>query len=492
MIQIGIHKSNPLRIQINTEDYKYLKELNEYFSEKVPNYFFMPQYRSGGWDGTVSMFNKLSRTIPYGLLFDLIKFHKEYEDAPELKVAPDVKRMFKGSKLKPVYDLSLYPYDYQEDCIDAALQHTKGLIRVATAGGKSLIIAYVIKTLAEKFTYKKNKSIIIVPTKDLMTQFVENLLEYGIDESHVGTAFAHSKQFDKDIVISTWQTLSRNHDKLPLYNTLIVDEVHGAKSHEVKKIVSKAKSAKYRLGFTGTLHSGKLDNWNVKAFLGPVLRDYSAGKLAEMGHIAKCSVNVLNIEYENAKTRFDGDYNDVKDILFTNNYRLDVLRHLVQGLDATVLLLVGKVEKEGVILKEYFEAHKARGNIDKEVVFLSGKTSTDEEREFWRLEASKRKDLIVIATYGIFQLGINIPPLKYLVLAAPFKSKIRVLQSIGRTLRKHTEKVSGAQIFDLVDVTKYFEDHGLKRLRHYYSEKFEVNEYMLKEGDDIDIIDLFS
>jgi superfamily II DNA or RNA helicase len=161
---------------------------------------------------------------------------------------------------------------------------------------------------------------------------------------------------------------------------------------------------------------------------------------------------------------------------------------LVQGLDATVLLLVGKVEKEGVVLKEYFDAHKARGNIDKEVVFLSGKTSTDEEREFWRQEAMERKDLIVIATYGIFQLGINIPPLKYLVLAAPFKSKIRVLQSIGRTLRKHTEKVSGAQIFDLVDITKYFEDHGLKRLRHYYSEKFDVKEYVLKEGDEIDFM----
>ena len=155
----------------------------------------------------------------------------------------------------------------------------------------------------------------------------------------------------------------------------------------------------------------------------------------------------------------------------------------MQILDDTVLLLVGKVEKEGVFLRDYFKNQ----NLNKEVVFLSGKTSTDEEREFWRKEATKRKDLIIIATYGIFQLGINIPPLKYLVLVSPFKSKIRVLQSIGRALRKHSEKVHGAQIFDIVDTTKYFEDHGIRRLRHYYSEKFNVREFILNEGDGADV-----
>jgi len=486
MITAEIYEKDHLKIRINAKDYKYLKELHKFFQEKVPNYFHMPQYRSGFWDGTISVFNKQTRTIPYGLFFDYLKFHKNYENPPELKVAPDVKRLFKGPKLKPKYDLELYPYDYQIDCIQAALDHTKGIIRSATASGKSLMIAYIIKTLAEAYTYEKNRSIIIVPTKGLITQFVKDLTGYGIEESLIGLVYAKSKQFTHPIVVSTWQTLSKNHDKLPLYKTLIVDEVHGAKSHELKKIVSKAKHAKYRLGFTGTLHSGRLDNLNVKSFLGPILREYSADDLAELGHIAECTVNVFNIEYEDFEERFSGDYNDVKDDLFQNTYRLDLLHHLVQGLDSTVLLLVGKVEKEGVVLKEYFDSH----NVDKEVVFLSGKTSTDEEREFWRQEATKRDDLIVIATYGIFQLGINIPPLKYLVLAAPFKSKIRVLQSIGRSLRMHSEKVHGAQVFDLADITKYFKDHSLKRLRHYYSEKFNVREYMFKEADVIDLTNM--
>jgi len=445
----------------------------------------MPQYRAGGWDGTVSLFNKLSRTIPYGLLFDLLRFHKglraNQAETPQLIIDPEVKALFKGPIIKPKYDLKFAPYDYQKDCIEEALRSTKGIIRSATASGKSLMIAYIAKSIAESI--KDNRTLIIVPTTGLISQFVEDLTDYGIPKSQIGTVYAKSKQFTKPIVVSTWQTLARNHDKLYLYNTVIVDEVHGVKSHELKKIVSKAKGAQYRLGFTGTMHSGELDNLNVKSFLGPMLKDYSAGKLAEMGHIAECTVNVMNIIYQDHEERFQGDYNDVKEILFHNPYRLRTLTNLVRCLDNTVLLLVGKVEKEGVVLRDYFRGQA----LDKEVVFLSGKTSTDEEREFWRKEATKRNDLIVIATYGIFQLGINIPPLKYLVLVSPFKSKIRVLQSIGRALRKHAEKVHGAQIFDIVDTTKYFEDHGIRRLRHYYSEKFTVREFILNEGDEADV-----
>jgi len=482
-IEITKHDKNPLRLRIGTEDYRYLTKLYKYFSAKVPNYFHMPQYRTGAWDGTVSMFNKTTRSIPYGLFLDFIKFHKEYENPPELKIAPDVKRIFRGPDIEPVYDLELYPYDYQQECIESALKHTKGIVRSATASGKSLMIAYVLKSLSEYYSWERNRSIIVVPTKGLITQFLKDLTSYGIDESLIGLVYAKSKQFEHPIVISTWQTLSRNHDKLPLYNTIVVDEVHGAKSHELKKIVGRARNAIYRLGFTGTMHSDVLDNWNVKSYLGPVLKDFSAGDLADMGHVAQCTVNVINVEYKDADERYSGDYNETKELLFNNKYRLELIRKLVQDLDSTALLLVGKVEKEGVILKNYLENNS--GN--KKVVFLSGKTSSDEEREFWRLEATKRDDLVIIATYGIFQLGINIPPLKYLVLAAPFKSKIRVLQSIGRALRNHAAKIKGAQIFDITDDTKYFGDHGLKRLRHYYAEKFTVNEFLLNEGDPLDL-----
>jgi superfamily II DNA or RNA helicase len=273
-----------------------------------------------------------------------------------------------------------------------------------------------------------------------------------------------------------------------LYNTIIVDETHQAKSHTLKTILGQATRAQYRLGFTGTLHAGDLDNWNVKAYIGPVIRDYPSQLLAKWGYVAKCNVNTINIDYEDPyDERFYGNWATVRDDVFNNHYRMEVLKTLVKQVDSTCLLLVGRVDLEGKILKKVFK----EAGIDKEVVFLSGKTATLEERDFWRKEAIKRKDLIVIATYQIFQVGINIPPLKYLIMAAPFKSKIRVLQSIGRALRKHADKVNGAEIFDIADICKHFDKQANIRQRMYGSERFNVREIVLREGDQFDLASSF-
>jgi superfamily II DNA or RNA helicase len=208
-----------------------------------------------------------------------------------------------------------------------------------------------------------------------------------------------------------------------------------------------------------------------------VIREYSAGFLADQGYISKCTVNVLNLEYD---SEYTGDYHQIRDEVFRNEYRLKMIKYLAQNLDHNVLLLVDKVEKEGEFLEQYLT------NIGKEVVFLSGRDDVD-VREKWRHECMKRDDICLIATYGIFTMGINIPNLKYIVLAAPFKAKIRILQSIGRSLRKHADKESGAQIFDITDQVKFFNKYGIIRIRYYDSEDFEVKELVFHEGETISL-----
>jgi superfamily II DNA or RNA helicase len=488
IVNIKRLEDNPLRIQVNTDDTQYLKDLHKALSDFVPNYYHMPQFKRGGWDGKSSMFLKPNRSVPYGLLMDVIRYHKKHYPGHTLDIDPDVSGLFRGQLLNYKFDLSLCPYDYQQDCIDGAIRNTKGIIRSATASGKSLMIAYILKILND-FNISK-RQIVIVPTTNLITQFVGDLIDYGIDQKDIGSVWQKAKQFDKPYVISTWHTLAkRKYVKyINLYNTIIIDETHQAGAFQIRKILGKATRAQYRLGFTGTLHAGDMENWNVKAYLGPVLKDYPSQLLAKWGYVAKCNVNVINLDYDDPYyEKYSGSYPDVRDDIFNNPYRMHVLTEIVKQVDSTILLLVGRVELEGVILKEIFK----KANVDKEVVFISGKTSTDEEVEFWRQEAIKRRDLILVATYGKFQHGINIPPLKYLVMAAPFKSKIRVLQSIGRTLRKHVEKSDGAQIIDIADMCKYFDDHADKRMRLYYSERFYVKEVFLKMGDNFDLLSLF-
>ena len=164
-------------------------------------------------------------------------------------------------------------------------------------------------------------------------------------------------------------------------------------------------------------------------------------------------------------------------MVFNQHYRLELIKRVIDIIgNNNVLILVGLVEKEGELLKDYLE----KVLPDKTVVFLSGKDKVT-VREEWREEFKNRNDIILIATYGIYQMGINIPPLKYLIFASPFKSEIRILQSIGRTLRKHASKIDGSYIIDIVDRAPYIYLHAKKRYSFYKKEKFKI------EKVDIDI-----
>jgi superfamily II DNA or RNA helicase len=462
---------DPLTIQIQTDDIDYLDMMRDEFTRYVSGFRFVPAYKSGAWNGKVSMIHEFRRTFPYGILLDYMRTHKRNFKRISLELDPKVTELFKGPDLNINYNLKYYPRPYQKDCIEAALTHTKGIIRSATASGKSLVIAYIIKALLENGLIKK--ALIIVPSTSLIRQFHDDLLDYGFVDDVIGEVYSDKKQWDRDIVISTWQSLKNNRKQIMPFGCVIVDETHGAKAHELKKLLAST-PAKYRLGFTGTMPLNALDNWNTKAYLGPIIREYPSGLLAEQGYISKCTVNMFHINY---KTDFEtDDYHQLRDLIFSNPYRLKVLSTIANQLDHNVLFLVHKVEKEGEMLKDYFK--KIRG---KEVVFLSGKDSV-ERREKWRKACMKRKDLILIATYGIFQQGINIPNLKYVVLASPFKAKIRILQSIGRALRKHEDKAEGAKIYDIVDNIKPFKKYGVIRLRHYDSEGFDTKEHTFFES----------
>jgi hypothetical protein len=213
---------DPLNIRIDTGNYDYLKGVMEFLSEFVDNYYFMPKFKNGAWNGKVSKFSKPKRTFPYGLLLDVIKY--TIKDWPDLiyEVEVDVKKTFTGIAIDPKWDLLYYPYDYQEDCIRTALRASKGIIRSATASGKSVMIAYITKTLLEnKIT---NNVIIIVPNLSLIEQFKSDLIEYGMDEKLIGKLNAKTKQLDKPIVISTWQSLQRRKKEMLRFQSVIVDE----------------------------------------------------------------------------------------------------------------------------------------------------------------------------------------------------------------------------------------------------------------------------
>jgi len=490
---VKVELDDLMNLKIETENFHHLDKIKEYFTSYVDGFQFMPQYKCGNWNGKVCMIKGINN-LPYGLLFDLLKEYKRsWKKEFKLVIDDNVKQIFKGPNVKPIYDLKYKPYFFQDDCIKSALKYTKGIIRSATASGKSLIITYIIKTLLEN-NDKTNvhQALIVVPSKSLVEQFKNDMIDYGIQEEIIGKIYSGSKQWDKEIVITTWQSLNNNLDKISNYGCIIVDECHSAKAHVLKEILSHSYNSNYRIGFTGTMHQHTLDNWNTKSYLGPILKEYSSGFLAEKGYIAKCNVHFIYLNYNNDySNKWNADYNEAKEIIFNDEFRLNFIYNLVNSLDHNVLLLVGLVEKEGKLLESYLNKLSMLVEGQKTVKFLSGKDNV-EERELWRKKCMHSKNIALIATYGIFQQGINIPNLKYIIFASPFKSKIRVLQSIGRSLRKHADKEKGSQIFDIIDNTKYFKSHGESRLRFYDSEGFNVIELNTNQSDGYNIKDIIS
>jgi superfamily II DNA or RNA helicase len=461
MYKVKLLLGDNYKIKIISNHDTYLRDMKEEFAIHVPNYFFMGKYKARMWDGKTHFITERG-FLPFGLLLDFMRVSlKKY---PEVKIVPDdrVKALFKGPSIPIKYDLSLEPRPYQKETVESTIRFTKGIIRSATASGKSLAISYILKNLLDNQDVTNvSRGLIVVPSKSLVEQFKGDMIEYGIPESYIGKVYDKYKQWDNNIVISTWQTLRNNHDKLPMYDCIIGDECHQNKAHELKKIFSKTK-AQYRLGFTGTLPTHITDLYNIKSYLGPVLKEYPSGLLAEQGYIAQCTVKVHRLKYPHVDSK---TYRGIKDEVFNDRERLELIGKIVNGIDDNVLLLV-TYKAEGEKLRQML-----RRRTKREVVFLSGDDKTD-TREEWRQKMIKEKNIALIATYGIFQQGINIPNLKHGIFASPSKSKIRVLQSVGRTLRAHNDE--RAYIYDIIDECKFLSTHGEKRLDYYENEGFEI------------------
>mgnify|MGYP000867560778 FL=1 len=190
---IRIKKLDELSIQIITDDRAYIIGAKDYFTDYVEGFRFQPRFKAGGWDGKISMLSG-NRSLPYGLLFDLIKFHKTYYKDIELKIDDDVKDFFTGVWVDPEYDLNIFPRPYQIECIDACLKYRSGIIVAATASGKSCTITYIIKALMSERKIKK--ALIIVPTISLCIQMKKDFEDYGWDIP-IDVKFNKSKFYKK-------------------------------------------------------------------------------------------------------------------------------------------------------------------------------------------------------------------------------------------------------------------------------------------------------
>ena len=463
-----------VNVKIENLDLDTRKYLVKKFKYEDPTARYRPAYKLGRWDGSVSFFG-LGGTTYLSMLEQVLgelENRNYYIEVEDQRVSPPLEfdqifedfwgdqtwpegHRFAGEKIRL--------RDDQVEVINKFLENPQCIQEIATGFGKTITTATLAK-ICEKY----GRTITIVPNKSLVEQTEEDFLNCELD---VGVYYGDRKDLNKTHTICTWQSLNilekKSHDNddivslaefLDGVQTVMVDEVHMAKADVLKKLLTHNIShAAIRWGLTGTVPKADIDFQNIRCSLGDVIHRVTAHELQEKGVLSDCHVNVV----QTAEWKEFGSYAEELKYLVTDATRMTYVSNLINEISQSgnTLVLVDRIES-GRIITEAIENS----------VFISGEVKTkDRKEEYDEIKTSTNK--IIVATYGVAAVGINIPRIFNLVLLEPGKSFTRVIQSIGRGIRKADDK-DFVQIWDLTAASKYAKRHLTERKKFYKEAKY--------------------
>jgi superfamily II DNA or RNA helicase len=460
-----------VNIKIEGLDLDCRKKLVNTFKYEIPGARYQPAVRLGRWDGKVAYF-QLGGSSYINLLPEILPILEQYDYDIELDDQRDYQTQFEFTQIRedsfahkvwpkghPMAGQPVMLRDYQVKIVNDYLGNPQCIQEVATGAGKTLMTA-ALSLSVEQY----GRTIVIVPNKDLVRQTEADYVNLGLD---VGVYFGDRKEFGKTHTICTWQSLNvllKNtqsgtgditiHDFIEDVVCVIVDEVHMAKADALKTLLSGVMSRiPIRWGLTGTVPKEPYEFKSLLVSLGPVISHLSASELQDRGVLANCHVNIVqlidHVEYK--------EYQSELKYLLEESGRLDAMSGLIKTINETgnTLVLVDRVAA----------GHALVERLGDKAVFVSGATkSKDRQSEY--AEVADATDKIIVATYGVAAVGINIPRIFNLVLVEPGKSFVRVIQSIGRGIRKAEDK-DHVQIWDVTSTCKFAKRHLTKRKQFY-------------------------
>ena len=446
------------------------KDLVNKFKYEIPGARYLPAVRLGRWDGKVAYF-QLGGSTYINLLPDILPvldqrgYDIDVEDVREYRTTFDFEQVTEDTfadilwpKGHPAAGEPIVLRDYQIDIINKFLENPQCMQEVATGAGKTIMTA-ALSASVEKY----GRSIVIVPSKSLVTQTEADYINMGLD---VGVLFGDRKEYTKTHTICTWQSLNALVKNSKNYETdvtigefiegvvcVMVDEAHSAKADALKSMLTTIFArVPIRWGLTGTVPKEEYAFQASHCCIGPVIGRLSASELQEAGHLSNCHVNIVQLaDYVEYK-----DYQAELKYLLETEDRLDYIAELINKIAETgnTLVLVDRVGPGKLLASKINNA-----------VFVSGATKAKDRKDEYD-DVAISDDKVIVATYGVAAVGINIPRIFNMVLLEPGKSFVRVIQSIGRGIRKAEDK-DFVQIWDITSTCKFAKRHLTKRKAFY-------------------------
>ena len=438
---------------------------------EIPGARFMPSVKMGRWDGKQS-FCTIGGNTYINLLDVVLPIIEEagysFTEVQDLRIEHNIKfpkvdkNLFDGKVWAKGHDLEGQPielWDHQVECINNFLENLQCVQEISTGAGKT-ILAAALSYLVEKHT--DGRTIVIVPNKDLIRQTQLDYVNVGLD---VGVYYGDRKDIGNQHTICTWQSLN-NLEKLgeidglnvlqaflDQVNCVICDEVHGVKADILHKMLTRHMGhIPIRWGMSGTLPEYEFQEKALLTGVGETVNELTAKELQDIGVLANCHVDIIQLqdsgEYKS--------YPEEQKYLLTNPARMKYIAESIQKIAETgnTLILVDRI-KAGELLEDFVDNS----------IFLSGSDNSNTRKENYD-KVNQGTNEIVIATYGIAAVGINIPRIFNLVLVESGKSYIKVIQSIGRGIRRAKDK-DFVQIYDFTSSLKYSKRHLTKRKSFY-------------------------
>lgn len=490
MTKITVEKINEVNIRLYSE-YSVEQELSDFFTFDVPGAKFMPAFKQRLWDGKIRLYDLQRKTLYAGLLdyvrefaerneYTLEHLANEHFDGPasfDNISSEEIREYVEGlnptTKGKPIAIR-----DYQLEAVSRALNQHRSVLVSPTASGKSFIIYSAMRWLLDC----GHRILIVVPTTSLVEQLYSDFADYSSETSWSPDDVCQklysgfSKEFKKQVLITTWQSIYKQpRGWFEQFTVLFGDEAHQFKARSLTSVMEKMINTKYRIGTTGTLDGKQIHRLVLEGLFGPVHKVTTTKDLMDTQQLANLNIKCLVLLYDEVtrKARKNNLYQDEMDFIVSHEKRNKFIRNLSLSLEGNTLVLFQYVEKHGKVL---FEMIKEKAHGDRKIFFVHGGTETA-DRESIRHITEKEEDAIIVASFGTFSTGINIPSIENIIFASPSKSKIRNLQSIGRGLRLKSGKTE-CDLYDIADDLhwKSWKNHTLnhfvERIKTYSEEKF--------------------
>jgi superfamily II DNA or RNA helicase len=498
--QLVLTKKNEVFLHIQTEP-SIEMELSEHFCFFVPGYKFMPAYKNRMWDGKIRLFDQRKKTLYCGLY----KYLKEFADARQYEIVvensafgrPDAIQKIETSYITDGLTLTaggqkIEPRDYQLAALEHALSNKKTLLLSPTASGKSLIIYMAMRAFLDS---SELNVLLIVPTTSLVEQMYSDFADYSQYDEWSAEENCHKIYSGREkynlqqrVIITTWQSIYKERSPwFQNYGMVIGDEAHNFKAKSLTAILEKCVNAEYRMGTTGTLDGTQTHQLVLEGLFGPVHKVTTTKKLIDEKALADLQIDVLLLKYKDEICRevVKKDYQAEMDFIVTYEPRNNFIANLGMDLEGNTLILFQYVDKHGKplhnMLREKFDALPRN---ERKLFYVSGETDVDTREEI-RAITETQDNAIIVASMGTFSTGINIKRLHNIIFASPSKSQIRVLQSIGRGLRKSADG-RATKVFDIADdlhwksKKNYTLNHAAERIKIYAKEKFKYKLYDVK------------